>query len=1072
VADRTPCSDPSTWTVDESHNPVGTPSPFPELASGCASISWDRHAILQPETSLRLTVIDTNAQYGPDGIAGTGDEQAVDSDGDGFVELRIPVNSDVDLAGELFALTQIAFASPVYEGIVKTSATKGMTSSGDGVIFIQETGDGDTPVALMARYTDEDINVPGAGLPSVPCADNPLVATALTQFVGTDVLLVSARVSDEGPNADGDGIADPHETIRLDISVVNSTLDTLRGKPDLEDITITLVARSQDVGPDRPIACILDGTSHFGRLESGIARSNEPADPFRIVIGDVQRSTVSQILRAELALGIEGRFTDTSGVERRVTSFASPQRFALNLDLDTDPGFPVNPLVGDAACVGGLNAGRVCSDPADCPGIKGDGSPATCDPLPARFQAGGGSLIAGQTGYFEGFEGAINMAGREAGFTIGPWPDPIEGTSFVHSPALNAAGGYLDGGLVGNSLDVHPGPLTPGAAPGTDPDHPQGSSAVDGSRCPYTEPRGPTKVYPPDVLEWMEGHCRPWDGSDWHVNDSKAFSGGRSLHGGVAGREDLGFDETLDSYHCNQLSAAFSGVFHVGVGGNAILSIHHIVQMADDRIFYMPLTQAAERGYVEYAEVDPISGDPVSPWFKLDAFQNNYGNTPVQPNFFWMCFFEGYDDFYDATAALGDTPGFDPGATNNAGVMYNADGISSEDDYFDPNDPQRLLGPSSGCYPAPVFSAMGDYTSQDPADSGLAFTDGELGETGSGVWVNSLFSLDEAAGRSIRVRFVMAGMAYQRGNTWAGIFGSFLGNGTRGWLLDDVAVSGLVDAPVYLVPDTRTLTSNECPVDPDPGTPDVNEAACDIITARAGVDVLTPVSGAPVTLDASASTADQCVDGFLEYRWRIGGATIQEFSTDPILVETPLLTTVYTLDVRCSTDPECLGSDSINVVPADELEVSGTPGELGEVWPAAPPTSFTGPEPIVEPVTTRWHEPSVGGTQTISVLAVDLAHNGSTLRSSGGQGASLASMAAALREDVCLLGTATPLGAGAVEFMEETLELERGEVVGYLAVSTSASGIVGTLGRGEQIGSPTAFGRGRRTPASLPGCAP
>jgi hypothetical protein len=502
------------------------------------------------------------------------------------------------------------------------------------------------------------------------------------------------------------------------------------------------------------------------------------------------------------------------------------------------------------------------------------------------------------------------------------------------------------------------------------------------------------------------------------------------------------------------MSAAFSSPVNVGVAGNATLSMYHIVAGADDRTFNVPAGNAVGRGYIEWAEVD-LSGKPISGWFKLQGFQNNYGNTGVTP-FFANCVFEHYDDFYDAAAALGTTPGFTPGATSPVGVAYNSDNIGSEDDYFDPNDPLRLFGPSSSCFPQYCFASLGDYTSTNIQDVGKAFTTGELGSVGTGVWVNSLFNLDAAGGKRIRVRFVWSDLELVPGLTWSDFFGNSLGNATRGWRMDDIALSGLVDAPLVLIPDARTPGADACPIDPDPDTPG-NEAACNVVVADAGTDVLTPVSGFTVTLDASASAPDQCVDGFLEYRWRIGGTTIQDYSTNPVLVDSPQFTTVYTVDARCSTDPSCLGSDSVIVVPADESEVSGTPATLGTVEEGS--TIIT------------WTEPPVGGPFTVNTLGFDLQRGGSNLRTAGGQGATPAGMSAAVRADACALpGAATPIGGGLHQYTETTYTLAAGEVVGYLGVSTNAIGIVGSMGRGEQIGGPAAFGRGRVAPAGAPAC--
>jgi hypothetical protein len=103
---------------------------------------------------------------------------------------------------------------------------------------------------------------------------------------------------------------------------------------------------------------------------------------------------------------------------------------------------------------------------------------------------------------------------------------------------------------------------------------------------------------------------------------------------------------------------------------------------------------------------------------------------------------------------------------------------------------------------------------------------------------------------------------------------------------------------------------------------------------------------------------------------------------------------------------------------------------------------------------------------------VGIAHNGVILRDAGGQHASAADLSAALRGNLCDLGVATSIGSGEVELTDTISAPEIDEVIGYLAITTNAQGIVGTLGRGEQMGAPPAFARGRRTPGSLPACSP
>ncbi|MFQ5718176.1 MAG: S8 family serine peptidase [Acidobacteriota bacterium] len=1104
VADRTPCADPSTWAVDEAGHPVGSVTDRPELAAGCAQISWDRHDIVEVESMLALTVIDINAAYGADGIVGTGDDQAIDTDGDGLAELDVRVFSDVDLAGETVHLIETGFASPVYRGSVVVSTTHGLSSDRDGVIFMQAAGGGAVPVVVTASYTDADINVAGAGA-AVPCPDNPLLAQAVSRQNTADVLFATARVSDEGPGTDGDDIPDDGEQVRLDVALINNTRDILGDPVDLDDVTVTLTSTDSDV------ACILEESSHYGRLAFGKARFNNRDDfrceggtragvacdtpddaaceagggqcvrqtdePFRFVVATPGRTDVKQVIQAEFILGIAATATDSLGRRRSIASFATPQRLSINLDLDITGAGRAD--VSDRACVGGDRSGFACGgegicsggsvagvpcDPTDptpctagggtcadaCPGLQGDGStPATCTLLPPRYRAGGSAFVAGEVGYFEGFEGAVNMAGRNfAG------ADPIPGTGFSHRPALNTGGGFLERAVrdwLEGGRGVLEG-LSPGSVPGNTPDDPEGSSAVDGIRCSYNDPRGATP-HPRS-----ETGCRPWDGSDWHVNDNLAFHGARSLYGGINGDEDLGADISFDTNHTNLLAAAFTPPLSVGVGGGSTLSIYHIIQMADDRTFSVPDDNAVGRGFLEAAPIDPDTGLPdEGGWFKLSGFQNNYDSIGTSP-FFLNCIFDPYDDFYDAAAAHGNTPGFRPDAVNQVNVRYNADNISSEDDYFDPNDPLRELGPSGGCFPAFVYSAIGDYTATDLADIHpilrRGFTGGEPGETGAGIWVNSLFSLDRFAGKTIRLRFVQTDIDIGVGFTWADLFGNGLGNATRGWRIDDVAVSGLLDAPAHLIPDRRTPPASAC-----------DGPACSQVTADAGEDLFPAVAGSLVELSAGRSAADRCVDGVLLYRWRIGGVTVRDFTTSPRLVDNPSMTTLYTVDVACSTDRTCAGSDTVLVAPADQMEIAAA-GETALSVEFTPDADAT-----MRPVRLQAVSPDGPDVAGI-VVRLDLERGPFHLAqvlAGPGPTPGAASMARLLKQHACGLSLAAPNPATGPVDLEHTDRLTRlatGDTIGYLLYPVAGTGL-GSWGTARVPGQAPTASRGSLDPTAL-----
>ncbi len=633
------------------------------------------------------------------------------------------------------------------------------------------------------------------------------------------MLFVSARVQDL--TGDLDDLPDAGETIRLDITVVSNMIDSADNPVVLEDTRIFLSSTDPDV------ACITDNVASYGDLVPGEATVNPVGDAFEIVIDEgVDRASVGQIIRGSLSLGISGSFIDITGVRRVVSSFATPQNFELNLDLD---------LVGSTQSA----------------------------------------------------------------------PDFVENWDSI-----------AEGGDDLNSFTF--GPLFPINDP----------LEVDGSRCQFNDPSAPNPNGGGRALTF----CVPWTGSDWHVEGAgvapspKAHSGDGAMH---MGTHEPGLDASFDTYTTAQVSEAQSPVLNIGLSGGAFVEFWHIVALADDRTFNVPSGESADRAVVQVAQVSPDTGDPVSAWQTIPAFQNNYANQGTGA--FINCKFDPVDDFYDTFT---DIPNADPL------LVYNADGVSTEDDYFDPNDPERRLGPSSTCFPEFVFAYMGDdWTSNNPLNSGRAFVKGETGDLGNGVWVKSVFSLDAFAGQTIRVRLLFSALELNgpSGNRWAEFFGNQLGNATRGWIVDDFVVSGLIDAPAELAPDLKTPATSSCPVDPDPSTV-ANEAACNIAVADMGPDIISPAPGFLVTLDGSASSLDSCVNGFIEYRFASNGQVVQDWSNDFIFRDNPVFSTPYQLDVRCSVDPACSDSSIIQVNIAGgfrEMAQGGFEGLLTVTQPAA-----------------------------------------------------------------------------------------------------------------------------------------
>ena len=300
------------------------------------------------------------------------------------------------------------------------------------------------------------------------------------------------------------------------------------------------------------------------------------------------------------------------------------------------------------------------------------------------------------------------------------------------------------------------------------------AATVDGSRCQFNDPA---------ITGASETSCRPWNGSDWHVHGpalgAKSFSGDGALHMGTHPSPEPSFQA---SYTTAQLSAAVSPPITLGGGRGrpsdetVELSFWHIAALVDDRSAFLPQGTTVDRAVVQVASADPGTGAILSDWQTIEAFQNPYSNVLALE--FSNCNFDPIDD-----GSLEDDVTSDPGVFPE-------------------------LGPSSTCAPRKTYSAMGAWSSTNTADTGNAQSEfGELGNLGSGVWVQSRFDLAAFAGETVRIRLLMSGIEVfgPDGSQWGLFFDVFTTpeDFRRGWIIDDFRVTG--------------TAGTECPVCPPRG---------------------------------------------------------------------------------------------------------------------------------------------------------------------------------------------------------------------------------------------------------------
>jgi hypothetical protein len=260
------------------------------------------------------------------------------------------------------------------------------------------------------------------------------------------------------------------------------------------------------------------------------------------------------------------------------------------------------------------------------------------------------------------------------------------------------------------------------------------------------------------------------------------------------------------------------------------LSFYHQLSLVDHRAnSFLAEDETIDRAVVQVQTVDP-GGEGL--WTTLEAYRNPYHACPFE--WYSNCSFDPIDD----------------GTT--------------EDDFFDPTDPGRRLGPSSTCGPRRVYAHLGDTGLPfDPAALGDAIDGpGLAGSLGMGTWVESRFSLERFRGRRIRIRFLGTSLKSSF-RSWEQIYQFNPTPNDDGWWIDDVTVSDTLEHPASLAVDVKdnsllrsdadldgTVDSCDCaPLDPDDLAPgELTSLTLTHSGGVSGVTILEWASAGPAAL--------------------------------------------------------------------------------------------------------------------------------------------------------------------------------------------------------------------------------
>jgi hypothetical protein len=430
-------------------------------------------------------------------------------------------------------------------------------------------------------------------------------------------------------------------------------------------------------------------------------------------------------------------------------------------------------------------------------------------------------------------------------------------------------------------------------------DDAQGLLNSDGWRCQYSDPDWPNSgsyggepastCYPAMNLAQSNAIFWQLDGPDASIGSpdgGRAKTNAHSLHYG----KFLGVPNRFTTPMSVVEAAATVQPINLGPG-DPVLSYWHQISLLDHRAINGNPGRTADRGVVHYQLAD-ADGSPHGDWIRLEPFQNAY-DTQAEDSFF-KCMFDPVDD--------GNT----------------------EDDFFDPTDPDRRLGPSSTCYPSLVYSCHGDtdgaFNTQSVCKATTPPSASDVPELGVGTWVQARVDLSGLRGRRIRLRYLVSSVKGAL-EDWQQQF-NFSTNDPRddGWWIDDIRVDQtLVNPASFIVDPKPNATLPACGstcnqvltrvlVTP-PGT--VNPGSTSISAPGRVLELNAASPGAP-------STADRCLSGVLQFRFERDGQLLRSWTGNPIMLDAPVATppatsVTYTVRVRCSTDPSCVDDEDVVV---------------------------------------------------------------------------------------------------------------------------------------------------------------
>lgn len=839
----------------------------------------------------------------------------------GANQVKIYANSPGELAFETFCLTQVSPGSTEFVGTIKS--TTRIQKAGDGYVYVAYNG-AQAP-NITVRYRDRndgvrDTSLGTDGLPglagvddnkngtiddadelcsmstagghmpgspynfsddscgcaqNVPNIENPLVVVVQNFFDTANVVITDVIVRDStdavlGTKGDGDGFADPGETVALDVKVKNLA-DYV-----INDLQLTISTDSTKIG------CVLNDRMTIPVLERTLLPGYEvdtstflPSVPrFRFIVAAAgtipNRASTGEDYSSAWTVAFQGLakagLGSTLTVDVPLNGSAVIQRFKLVHSLDGTLTREVDFL--DNMETYTTDAAAVCLPTAPAtrcttaPYVKRNSGDDAAELTGTRCQVNNPGNVYGNNtdpkDYCEVGEGYTN--------TENHWHVHASGANTCErsTGCTNDSGPRGHSGLRSIASGDVPGGLAWGASTGDN-----------------------NTTIPLNRMYWLK------------TRDTYLLGTGRALNGTTPAACTASPGSCADQAPVletwNQMAVTNGWFFgsDMDLGWDAAMTYICVDKNGNNDC------DTAEDGNKDRTEV----------WEPLRAYYSP--ESSFRLNNFINCMYDPSDDGNVETDFFAGSLSIGPSSTCFPQAVDTCLGRTM------PDHPLGTVYVSPICWP----------------ETGLEGSEGELGTTGPGKWIRKLYSLKSWRGQRVLFRWHTAPGGFKGASNCAA-FGPGCGNSDDGWYLDDIKIYGraasgslaldnsdqpggdvcLAQNPVEgLVARAAAIQYRRVSRDNVPkaasacasSAGDVAVSNCDFNSDSAvDASVSTATGDAPGRawiLEARESTAIRCAAGALEYQFETGGNILRTWNTQEYFTVNPAVTTTYDIRVRCSS---------------------------------------------------------------------------------------------------------------------------------------------------------------------------